>query len=1082
MEVESITMKKVNHSMNLWLATALVLVSATLLATNTSGDNMPIDTSLTCNDLVQISLDENCTAIIHADMIVEGLEEELPEIEVEVLDETGLPVSMPVSGSHIGDTLYLIARHQTTGQSCWGRALIEDKWAPTLTCHDYQLKCFDDPTVFPLPDVWDNCDTDTEIILLSENIDQAAPCQQTVFTRSYMAIDESGNPSGICSQTITLQPPPLPSFPKDTTWSCTDYYAHPNIVEPIKTDTSIEKTGSGIPDVANGPYCPFNVVHTDFMFNNDCGNTFTILRTWIILNWCTDEIITIGSGGEDNVQLIRITDYEPPRIERPPFTVNANIGSASNEECGSTDLLLPPLLLDDCHEVSLRILTGIGEAIYINDDGRNGGYIPSPGLPPGQHTIIYEAQDECGNTDTLHVEITVADQTAPVPVCDELTNISLGISGKTAVVAGVFDDGSYDNCCLDSFLVSRMTAPCTLADTLFGDSVVFCCADAGDTVQVILRAVDCAGNTNDCMVLVEVEEKLPPTLESCPGDQIIDCEFYTNFLEVPLSQGTDSVLLRFGEAQFRDNCGIVLLENSFTLNLDQCLQGTITRRWRATDTGENTIVNCTQTIQVEHHSDWVVEFPGDVEVECGEELPPTGEPVIFFETCEIVAIARSDEILTVVPDVCFKIKRTWTAINWCVIGDEVDNPVVESPESDLHFDFNYDGTFSPRVFRDGIHTGNFTQQADQYGSQPDGVVIFEQEISVIDHTPPVVNCLPMVEICIEDTTCFADVTLPVPDILDCGISIAISATGDLGTGTGPFLNIPPGLYEMTYQVDDNCGNRGFCETEIEVRDCKKPTPFCKNGLIIEMENDSILVVNAEIFNDGSFDNCPGELIFSFSTDPTDTTLIFDCGSLGFQSVDVWLTDAAGNQDFCTTFVFIDDNNGVCAGLPLISGTITTPENNAIEEVQISLNNGAVSTMSDATGYYSLLTGAGEDCSLSAQKGGDPLNGVSTYDIVLITRHILGVQLLDSPYKIIAADANFSNTVTTSDIVTLRKLILQINTELPGGRSWRFVDKDFVFPAPYDPFATSFPEVLHFNNLTEDVKDADFIGIKIGDVN
>ncbi|MEZ4957615.1 MAG: hypothetical protein R2825_28915 [Saprospiraceae bacterium] len=79
---------------------------------------------------------------------------------------------------------------------------------------------------------------------------------------------------------------------------------------------------------------------------------------------------------------------------------------------------------------------------------------------------------------------------------------------------------------------------------------------------------------------------------------------------------------------------------------------------------------------------------------------------------------------------------------------------------------------------------------------------------------------------------------------------------------------------MTYQVDDNCGNQGFCETKIEVRDCKKPTPVCDNGLIIEIDEDSIVIVNAEIFNGGSYDNCPGELMFSFSIDPTDSLAIF----------------------------------------------------------------------------------------------------------------------------------------------------------------------------------------------------------------
>lgn len=50
---------------------------------------------------------------------------------------------------------------------------------------------------------------------------------------------------------------------------------------------------------------------------------------------------------------------------------------------------------------------------------------------------------------------------------------------------------------------------------------------------------------------------------------------------------------------------------------------------------------------------------------------------------------------------------------------------------------------------------------------------------------------------------------------------------------------------------------------------------------------------------------------------------------------------------------------------------------------------------------------------------DPLNGVSTYDLSLITKHILGLAPFSSPYKLIAADVNNSRSVTTLDVIQLR---------------------------------------------------------------
>ena len=70
--------------------------------------------------------------------------------------------------------------------------------------------------------------------------------------------------------------------------------------------------------------------------------------------------------------------------------------------------------------------------------------------------------------------------------------------------------------------------------------------------------------------------------------------------------------------------------------------------------------------------------------------------------------------------------------------------------------------------------------------------------------------------------------------------------------------------------------------------------------------------------------------------------------------------------------------------------------------------------------------------------GGPLNGVTSYDLVLLSKHILGIEILDSPFKLIAADVNYSGSVTSFDIVTTRKIILGITLNFPENRSWRYV--------------------------------------------
>ena len=116
------------------------------------------------------------------------------------------------------------------------------------------------------------------------------------------------------------------------------------------------------------------------------------------------------------------------------------------------------------------------------------------------------------------------------------------------------------------------------------------------------------------------------------------------------------------------------------------------------------------------------------------------------------------------------------------------------------------------------------------------------------------------------------------------------------------------------------------------------------------------------------------------------------------------------------------------------------------------------------------------------KNNDYKNGVSTLDLVNIQKHLLGVKALESPFKMIAADANDSRSITAIDLIELRKLILGIYSELPNNSSWRFVDKDYVFPDPFNPWMQVWPESQTLNPLSSGMTHADFFGVKVGDVN
>jgi hypothetical protein len=141
-------------------------------------------------------------------------------------------------------------------------------------------------------------------------------------------------------------------------------------------------------------------------------------------------------------------------------------------------------------------------------------------------------------------------------------------------------------------------------------------------------------------------------------------------------------------------------------------------------------------------------------------------------------------------------------------------------------------------------------------------------------------------------------------------------------------------------------------------------------------------------------------------------------------------------------------------------------------------------LSDSLGVYAVINSVplASTFVIAPEKDDNPLNGVTTYDLVLISKHILGLEPLNSPYKMIAADANKSGSITTFDIIELRKLILGIYTELPNNTSWRFVDKAFQFPNLNNPFQTTFPETISIVDAMNSQVDKDFVGVKVGDLN
>ncbi|MCF8245324.1 MAG: T9SS type A sorting domain-containing protein [Saprospiraceae bacterium] len=167
----------------------------------------------------------------------------------------------------------------------------------------------------------------------------------------------------------------------------------------------------------------------------------------------------------------------------------------------------------------------------------------------------------------------------------------------------------------------------------------------------------------------------------------------------------------------------------------------------------------------------------------------------------------------------------------------------------------------------------------------------------------------------------------------------------------------------------------------------------------------------------------------------------------------------------------------------VSGTITRENGDPVGGVVLTTDAGGGNyALTNSAGEYQFTLPAGSSGSIVPYNNMDTWNGVSTFDNVLISKHIDGSALFASPYQIIAADADNSGDVTAADTALIRSLIIAAITEFPNNTSWRFVDASYAFPNPSDPFQGVFPESASINNLSGNVSGLDFVAIKVGDVN
>lgn len=170
----------------------------------------------------------------------------------------------------------------------------------------------------------------------------------------------------------------------------------------------------------------------------------------------------------------------------------------------------------------------------------------------------------------------------------------------------------------------------------------------------------------------------------------------------------------------------------------------------------------------------------------------------------------------------------------------------------------------------------------------------------------------------------------------------------------------------------------------------------------------------------------------------------------------------------------------------ISGFVLTDNGLAISGVEVTLSSAdedPVIAITDDSGAYQFSgLPLNQNYGFALSKEGAAINGVSTLDLINIQKHIISLDTLGSPFRLLAADVNDSGSISTFDLIQIRKVILGIDLEFSNQSTWQFFPAAYNFIDPENPFLDTFPVEFQVTDFTQSLNTYNFIGVKTGDVN
>lgn len=510
-------------------------------------------------------------------------------------------------------------------------------------------------------------------------------------------------------------------------------------------------------------------------------------------------------------------------------------------------------------------------------------------LAPGTYTVTITASNGCVTTESVVVGIT--DDNTPPQVLVQNISVDLDANGQAEITADMVDNGSFDNCGIESMSLDRSAFDCSMIGS---QTVLLTVTDTnGNTAEasaeVIVRDVSAPiVVAQDILVYLDADGNVEITPEMIDNGSFDNCTIASMTLDSnafdcsDLGDQTVTLTVTDGLGNEASGTAVVTVQDpvtpqvipqNITVFLDSNGEATITPEM--VDNGS--FDNCGIQSMMLERSSFNCSDLGENEI----VLRATDVQGNVSEAVAVVSVKDAVMPQAVVQNILVDLDANGQAeITADMVDDgSFDNCGIRSMSLDRSF---FDCSMV------GVQTVVFTVTDKSGNTAEASAEVTVREVSA----PLVVTQNISVDLDAEGQAGIAPEMIDNGSLDNCGVASMILDKdtfdcSDLGDQT------------VTLTVTDNYGNEAAATAIVTVRDPEAPQVLTRN-ITVTLDPYGEAYITPEMIDNGSYDNCG---IASLSLDVSR----FSCGDEGTQIVVLSALDHSGNLSMELAEVTIEND-------------------------------------------------------------------------------------------------------------------------------------------------------------------------------